>query len=158
ASGELLAFVSVARLASGAATVADVLALSTGLIRSVVPNASGVWLRPYPASNCLVAADAFGAAAPVLRRLGIGIGERVSGWVAANRQVIVNSDPALDLGELAGVMPKPLRSCLSIPLMSGDALVGVLTLYDATPAAFTDDQGRLLQMVAPHIAQAIEIA
>ena len=29
------------------------------------------------------------------------MGQRLSGWVAANRQTILNSDPMLDLGEIA---------------------------------------------------------
>jgi GAF domain-containing protein len=75
--------------------------------------------------------------------------------VAANRQAIVNSDPALDLGARAARISPALQSCLSAPLSSGDALVGVLTLYAADRQAFSDDQGRLVQMIAPHLAQAI---
>ncbi len=39
--------------------------------------------------------------------------------------------------------------------MTGDSLLGVLTLYAADRNAFSDDQGRLVQMIVPHIAQAI---
>jgi GAF domain-containing protein len=158
ASDDLLAFVSVARLAAGAATVADVLALSTGLIRSIVPDASGVWFLLSPAGDRLVADEAFGKAEAVLRTVTIRLGERLSGWVAANRQVIRNSDPALDLGELATTMRPSLKSCLCVPLMSGETLVGVLTLYASEQAAFSEDQGRLMQMIAPQVAQAIELA
>src|SRR6185295_6705598 len=66
---------------------------------------------------------------------------------------IVNSDPALDLGT-AAVSP-PLLSCLSVPLAAGESLVGVLSLYSSQPKAFTDDQGRLVQMIAPHVANAV---
>lgn len=158
ASGELLAFVSVARLAAGAGTIADVLALSTGLIRSIVPQASGVWFMLNGSGDRLMAADAFGPATSVLRSMTMRVGERLSGWVAANRQVILNSDPALDLGDLATVLNPALKSCLCVPLASGEAVVGVLTLYASAPAAFTDDQGRLMQMIAPQVAQALELA
>ena len=40
--------------------------------------------------------------------------------------------------------------------MSGDALVAVLSLYAAD--AFKDDTGRLLQMIAPHVATCIAAA
>ena len=42
--------------------------------------------------------------------------------------------------------------------MVGDALVAVLTLYTAAPDGFTADHGRLVQIVAPHLATAIEAA
>jgi GAF domain-containing protein len=42
-----------------------------------------------------------------------------------------------------------------VPLVSGQSLVGVLTLYASRPGAFSDDQCRLLQMIAPHVAGAV---
>jgi hypothetical protein len=40
--------------------------------------------------------------------------------------------------------------------MAGGTLVGVLTLYASE--RFTEDQGRLVQMVAPHIATGVNVA
>ena len=77
--------------------------------------------------------------------------------MAAHRQPIVNSDPALDLGPRAPFAPA-LLSCLSVPLVSGESLAGVLTLYSSQPKAFTEDQGRLVQMIAPHVATAVSRA
>ncbi len=56
------------------------------------------------------------------------MGEGVSGWVAANRQVIMNSEASLDLGEQAhsGVRSK---HALSVPLITRESLVGTVTLY-----------------------------
>jgi GAF domain-containing protein len=158
AAGEdVLAFVSLARLASGSAALNDVLALSTNLIHRIVPGSSGAWFMLKNTGDRLVVADAFGPAASTLRTLNIAVGDRLSGWVAANRQVIVNSDAALDLGD-TGDTEIELKSCLSVPLCDGAKLSGVLSLYSPERHAFTDDQGRLIQMVAPHIAQAIDAA
>ena len=41
---------------------------------------------------------------------------------------------------------------MSVPLLMGESLVGVLSLYAPSANAFADDCGRLIQMVAPHIA------
>jgi GAF domain-containing protein len=158
ASEGALAFVSIARLAGGAATVADVLALSSGLIRSIVPDASGVWFMLNASGDRLVAADGFGSAQSALRHVTIRVGERLSGWVAANKQVILNSDPALDIGDLAQFVDPPLKSCLSVPLANGDTLRGVLTLYASGASAFSEDQGRLMQMIASQVAQALDVA
>ena len=51
-----------------------------------------------------------------------------------------------------------LQSCMSVPLLMGESLVGVLSLYAPSANAFADDCGRLIQMVAPHIAVAIHAA
>jgi putative nucleotidyltransferase with HDIG domain len=156
ADDNVLAFVSLARLASGSVGLTDVLALSTGLVRRIVPGAAGAWYVPEDGAR-LTLAGAFGElecgrALPI-----ICVGDKLTGWVAANRRVIVNSDAALDLGLRAREAPA-LGRCLSVPLMAGDALAGVLTLYGPETEAFTEDHGRLIQMVAPHLAQAIQSA
>jgi putative nucleotidyltransferase with HDIG domain len=152
----LLAFVSLSRVASGDATVPDVLALGSRLLADVVPGASGAWYVADGKHDRLVAADAFGPAAASLRGSAVAVGDRLTGWVAANHQSIVNSDAALDLGSRAETCG--LQSCMSVPLLMGESLVGVLTLYAPSANAFADDCGRLIQMVAPHIAAAIHSA
>ncbi len=84
----------------------------------------------------------------------MGMGERLSGWVAACRQTITNSDAALDLYD-RGVK---LGSALSTPLMDGDRVVGVFTAYAAAAHAFTEDQSRLVQMMAPHLGRIVSAA
>ena len=44
---------------------------------------------------------------------------------------------------------------MSVPLSSGESVIGALTLYASAPASFSEDQGRLVQMIAPHVADAI---
>ena len=41
---------------------------------------------------------------------------------------------------------------------SSTACSGVLTLYSPEPNAFDEQHGRLLQMILPHVAQAIDAA
>jgi len=83
----------------------------------------------------------------------IAIGQRLSGWVAAHRQTISNSDPTLDLGEAARSRSLGLKSCISTPLVADDdRLVGVLTLYSSEANAFNDDHRRVIEVVARQIA------
>ena len=134
--------------------MADVLALASTLLRDSAAQSTLAWYLLDPATNMLSVAHASGPAAEVLRGLSIPIASKLSGWVAANRQPIVNSDPALDLGvQAAGAAS--LQSSLGVPLVNGNALVGVLTLYASRPKAFSDDQCRLMEMIAPHIAGAV---
>ena len=129
ASTNLLAFVSLARAAAGEASVADVLALGSTLLADVMPGSTGAWFLPDAAHDRLVVADAFGPAAAALHGTSVPVGERLTGWVAVRRQPIVNSDATLDLGARVDAVAPPLSRCISLPLMVGDALVAVLTLY-----------------------------
>ncbi len=93
-----------------------------------------------------------------MKGMSVGMGDRLTGWVGARRQMIVNSPAALDLLERATIASPPLASCMSVPLTIGDSLVGVLTLYASEPDRFDEERGRFLQMVAPQIATAIHAA
>jgi putative nucleotidyltransferase with HDIG domain len=158
ASDDVLAFVSMARLAAGNAELSDVLALSSNLVRNLVPASSGAWFIADASRIALVAAEAFGPCAAQLRGQTVRVGEGLTGWVAANRQPIVNSDPALDVEGRLAASGLRIESCLSVPLLAGDTLVGVLSLYVEGHKAFSDDVSRLVQMIAPHIAAAISQA
>jgi putative methionine-R-sulfoxide reductase with GAF domain len=90
--------------------------------------------------------------------LTIVTGQRLSGWVAANRQTILNSDAALDLGEVARALRPALRSCLSTPLVFEKKLIGVLTLYSTETNAFNDEHLRLIEAIARQVAQPVRDA
>jgi putative nucleotidyltransferase with HDIG domain len=158
ASDDVLAFVSLARLVSGDPSVTDVLALSSNLMMGIAPNVTIAWYILDEVSQRLVLMDAAGAAAHHIRGTTIRVGEGLSGWVAAQCQVIVNSEAALDLGDRARSAKPPLESALSVPLVAGESLIGTVTLYSSTHSAFTEDQSRLMQIIAPHIAQALRTA
>jgi GAF domain-containing protein len=158
AHANLFAFVSLARAFTGEAGVADVLALGSALLADVVPGATGAWFLPDVAHYRLVVAHAFGPAAAALRATSVPVGARLTGWVAARCQPIINSDARLDLEARVDAVTPPLSLCISLPLMVGDALVAVLTIYTAAPDGFTADEGRLVQIVTPHLARAIDAA
>jgi putative nucleotidyltransferase with HDIG domain len=151
-SDDILAFVSLARLASGDASMVDVLSLSSGLMRELAPAATIGWFVMDEATGYLALRHVSGRAAGQMRGTSLRIGEGVSGWVAANRQVIINSEASLDLGEQA-FSGSPLKYALSVPLITRESLVGTITLYSET--TFTESQSRLVQVIAPHLAQAI---
>jgi putative nucleotidyltransferase with HDIG domain len=121
-------------------------------LRRLVPCSLCVFFVYNIASDDLVAAHCAGENASLVGGLRIGLGQRLSGWVAANRQSIRNSDPVLDLGDAArSISPRP-RSCLSTPLLVEDNLAGVLTLYSTASNAFTEEHQRLLEAIARQVA------
>ena len=121
-------------------------------LRRLIPSSACVFYLYDETVDELVANHASGEHASHIKGLRIPMGQRLSGWVAANRQTVRNSDPVLDLGESArGMMPRP-RSCLSTPLVSGKRLVGVLSLYSSSKDAFSEDHQRILEVVARQVS------
>ena len=121
-------------------------------MRELAPAATIGWFVMDEATGYLALRHASGPAAGQMKGTSLRMGEGVSGWVAANRQVIINSEASLDLGERA-LSGSPLRHALSVPLITRESLVGTITLYSET--TFTENQSRLVQVIAPHLAQAI---
>ena len=148
-SDEMLAFVSLARLAGRTATVRDVGVMAAGYLRSLAPGATAALFTVDAMRGVLVTQHVVGPAAARVRPTTIDIGYRVSGWVAANWQPMINADAHLDLGDDA----EDLRYAVSIPLVAEGRLVGVLTIYSA--AEFADVQSRRLEIVTPHMAAAL---
>lgn len=151
-SEELLAFVSLGRLAAGTPTIGDVGALAWGHLRFIFPGAS---LALFTRDNMRTAINASYCAGPLADAINgqtISIGQRVSGWVAANARTMVNADALLDLER------ESARGsfALSVPMMADGAAVGVLTLY--APKPFADDQRRRIEIISPHLATALASA
>jgi putative nucleotidyltransferase with HDIG domain len=87
----------------------------------------------------------------------IPLGEKLSGWVAAHRTPIWNSDATLDLpapvARKAGVT---LGS--SVPLIENEVLVGTLTLYSPSGSEIALEQRVLIQAIAPMLANVLSSA
>ncbi len=105
------------------------------------------------------------------RRLGshtIPLGERMSGWAALHRMPIhgvARLEPVpgegarSDLEELmSDGSIETLESLIAAPLLDGDAVLGVLALYDARDHPYEDDDLRVLSIVASHVATAVRNA
>ena len=154
APDDLLAIISLSRALGGEATFGDAAVLATTYLSRILPETTFAFYLHDPASGHLVARHAMGEHAGALRGTSIAMGERLSGWVAACRQTMANSDAALDLYD-RGIK---LGSALSAPLVDGERVVGVFTAYAAAPQAFTEDQSRLIEMMAPHLGRIVVAA
>jgi putative methionine-R-sulfoxide reductase with GAF domain len=155
ATSEVLAVASLARAVSGEATIADVGALTWMMLRQVVPCTSMALFLYEDRHDAVTVQYADGAHAASLRGTRITLGAGVAGWSAANRRFVLNADPAMDLGSNVATLSPPLRSSLTVPLLRGNAVVAVLSLYAPVSDAFTDDHARLLTLLSPSLATSI---
>ena len=152
---EMLVLYDLARSLLGRLELADAADIISKHLRRIVPASTCVIFLYDVERDELVAAHASGDNAPHFAELRIPRGQRLTGWVAANKQSILNSDPVLDLGESARHFRPRLKSCLSTPLMSNSTLVGVLSVYSTIADAFTEDHRRLVEVVARQVSETI---
>lgn len=156
-SRNMLALYELGRaLSSNVMSIADVAELVGQHLQKVVTSRIyGFYLADHE-SNEIRIVHTVGDDAGLLLGLRIPFGSRLSGWVAANRGTIINSDPVLDLGENARKLPQPLSSCLSTAVVADGSLIGVLSLY--SDKKFTQDDARVVEVVARHVASALRSA
>jgi diguanylate cyclase (GGDEF)-like protein/putative nucleotidyltransferase with HDIG domain len=152
---EMLSLYELARSLSGRLNLADAADVISKHLRRLVPATTCVFFLYDESTDELVTAHAAGENSSHFADIRIAMGQRLSGWVAANRQTIVNSDPMLDLGEVARALRPPLRSCLSTHLVLESKLVGVLTVYSTHRNAFNEDHRRLVEVVARQVSQTV---
>jgi putative nucleotidyltransferase with HDIG domain len=157
-ANEILALSELAGALSGQASVAHTGDIIASHLRRLIPFALSVVYLYDDAKDDLVVMHALGDEGDLTSALRVPLGQRLSGWVAANRQTIINSDPMLDFGEAARTGGQRLRNCLSTPLVSNDQLVGVLSLYSVRSEGFSDDHRRIIEVVARQVSHALKSA
>jgi putative nucleotidyltransferase with HDIG domain len=155
---EMLTLFDLARGLTSQMSVADAGDVITKHLRRLIPCSLCVFYLYEVDSDELVAAHATGENANVIAGLRVGVGQRLSGWVAAHRQTIRNSDPILDFGDAARSLPTRPMSCLSTPMMVANGLVGVLSLYATGREAFSDEHQRILEVVSRQVSAIIKNA
>jgi len=115
-------------------------------VRRVIPAAAVAFYTQPPGQGDLTAVFCAGSGSSTIESTRIPVGERISGWAFAHRQIVFNSDAALDLGPVARILPVPLRFTLATPVFDGDLVVGVIALYAGEE--FQKDHSRMLESAA----------
>ena len=129
-------------------------------VRQLTPSTACCFFRYSVDSDALVCVSVAGEGAGALLGLTIRLGERVSGWVGANRQTVSNADPLLDLGEAALLLHELPKSTLSTPVIHehDSQLAGVLTTFSPRPSAFSSGHVYALERLAGILAQHLRSA
>ena len=109
-------------------------------------------------SDEIVMRYAAGAHAASLRGLTRSTGAGIAGWVAVNLKPAVNADPSLDLGYRAAEISPALRSCLAVPLVDAEISWRSWRCTGRSAAAFSEDELRLVELLAPRLATSLAMA
>jgi diguanylate cyclase (GGDEF)-like protein/putative nucleotidyltransferase with HDIG domain len=158
---EMLSVYELSQALAGHVSVGDAGDVIAKHLRRLIPSSLCIFYLYDQQSNELYAAHVAGEGASLIQGLRMPLGQRLSGWVAANRQTIFNSDAVLDLADVARLPLLRLKTCLSTPLVWREHLIGVLSVYSTQSDNFNDDHRRIIEFVAPQIAhtfrRAIEV-
>ncbi len=154
ASAEVNSLFELTQELGNSLSLADTFAaLGPGLKRLVPHHAMAVFLKRRDRLHARHLAGDFPMTPESLE---LNIGEGLSGRVAVSCSPIVNGDPSMESEDLNVKSSfESFRSALSIALTGSDSVLGVLTLYHRQPDAFTSDQLRKLQALAPKLSQAV---
>lgn len=166
---ELDLLVEIEREASGALDLDELLSrLLSRAIALVGVDAGSILLRERNSGE-LFFRTAHGAGAESLKRLKLPAGEGIVGWVALHKQPLIVNDPEHDarhdlfIAEKIGV---PARDLLAVPLLAPRARadeeeesLGAIELINKHGGGgFSDDDLRLLTLIAGQVSRAITIA
>jgi len=151
-AGEMLTLFELSRSLSGQLNLPETGDIIAKHLKRLIPFSLCVVYLYDAEANELEAKYSIGDNSSVARGLRMEVGQHLSGWVAANRQSIINSDPLLDFGDVGRHFNPRLRSCLSCSLTSDNQLIGVLSLYSNAKDQFSEDHRRILEAVARQVA------
>ncbi len=89
----------------------------------------------------------------------LGVGEGITGWVASHREPVTVADVRHDsrFAWIPGVDDDRYVAMLSMPVMRGEQLYGVLNVQSEGGHVFTDAERDFLATIAAHLASVIEV-
>jgi putative nucleotidyltransferase with HDIG domain len=135
-----------------ASTLVAAVEILFGHLRRVVPAAAVAMYVQPPGEDDLKSLYCAGSGASTIESTRIPVGERISGWAFAHRQIVFNSEATLDLGPVARSLPVPLRYALAVPVSDGHQTIGVIALYAGEE--FQRDHSRMVESAAQLFFQA----
>jgi PAS domain S-box-containing protein len=126
-------------------------ALATDLVDSRV-----MLMLVDPQSNTLRVEGSVGYSSDMIDGLRIPVGEGITGWVARHGKSVLVPDVRLD-SRCVEADPD-VRSEICVPLITGSAVIGVLSIESSRLNAFTRHDERLLSTLASNLAGLVERA
>jgi diguanylate cyclase (GGDEF)-like protein/putative nucleotidyltransferase with HDIG domain len=147
AQAEVYSLYEIARTFSSSLNLEDTIAIFVNKLKHIVPFDTCVIYLYDEEAGVATVEKAVGKHAEAFDGRRVFPGEGVTGWALANRQIFCNTDPALDLGTLK-LEAREFKTMAAVPLLKNDTIIGVIALYAAGIARYSDDHTRLLETIA----------
>ena len=154
-SAKFVSLCSTIHQASFAPSLGAAMAKICPLLLSVVP--ADLFVLFVYDSDCddLIVEFASGMHAKKVHGFRVELGTRLAGWVGATRQSALNSSPALDFDASSFGMGDDLLSCLMVPLLLDEALIGTMGLYSRQSDKYTLQDQQFAELVSGHLASMV---
>jgi diguanylate cyclase (GGDEF)-like protein/putative nucleotidyltransferase with HDIG domain len=154
---EMQAVYEVSQSIGRSLSMSDTLSHLSARIKRFVPYASCVIYLINSEDDRVIPHHVAGMYKTILEGVEIQLGEGVTGWVAAHKKPLCNVSPEPDFPNLEALR-SVFNSCLAVPLLVGNSVVGVISLYSNTRNVYSEEHIRLMEAIAPHSAAAISNA
>jgi diguanylate cyclase (GGDEF)-like protein/putative nucleotidyltransferase with HDIG domain len=152
---EVITLYDIAQTIGTSLDLRDMFAVFSSRLHDIVTYTTCALYLQKPDTIELEAVHVSGRNAERLKGKSVILGSGITGWVAANRQPMYNSDPNLDFDAVKLDINENYRTVMCVPLMKDDEVLGALTLYSADLNAYEPDHLRLLEAVAKLASDAI---
>ena len=150
---EIVSLYEFCTVAARSLNLDDILSGLDRRIRRLVPvNTCVFFLRA--SDSTLESAYTSGTAAELFLNHKIGLGNGVSGWVAAHHRPMVNATARFEFDQPSPVALS-LRHALAVPLLLNGDCLGTISLYGQEHITYSERDSSLLQAVARQAAPAI---
>jgi diguanylate cyclase (GGDEF)-like protein len=144
---EIYALYEIAQSMGTSLGISDTMALISSKLTKIIPWSGWALYLYRQEAESLTCRFADGVDAPKLLNTTLRVGDRLAGWVARNRRIILNEHPHPTFAA-AGVGRTKLQSAIVCPLYSNDVFLGCLALYHVEPGYYSEDHQRLLESIA----------
>ncbi|HSI88886.1 MAG TPA: diguanylate cyclase [Pyrinomonadaceae bacterium] len=158
ANHEVFTLYSLARDFSSSLSLDDTISLFVRKVSEFVPYESCVVYLMEPNGEAAAAVYAAGPNADLLAGRRVKIGEGATGYALKKKQPVSNVDPLLDLAFAEDDIGRDYTTMLCLPLLTGDKLIGAVSLYARSMPHYQDEHVRLLDTVSRIASDAIEKA
>lgn len=120
-------------------------------------DSTGIYTLDEPGQSVILRASRLHF--DIVGKLRMKIGEGITGWVAQyGKMVVVEKDASEDsrFARVTGLPDDLYESFLSVPIKSGNVIIGVINVKHKDPHKYPKEQVKLLEMVGKLIGRAIE--
>jgi diguanylate cyclase (GGDEF)-like protein len=145
---EIYALYEIAQSMGTSLGVSDTMALISSKLSKIVPWSGCALFLHHSDSNTLKCRFAAGLDAPRLLNVTLKAGSDLTGWVAANRRMLINADPRITFESAGVAITTSLKSAIICPLQFNDSFIGCLALYHVDANRYSEDHRRLLERIA----------
>ncbi|MBK9164419.1 MAG: diguanylate cyclase [Acidobacteria bacterium] len=158
ANHEAFTLFSLARDFSGALKLSETLELLAAKLAGFIPyDTCAIYLKESN-DETAKAVHVNGLHASEISGRRLVSGEGATGFALRSRKSVSNVDPALDFAFTGADIAASFRTMAAVPLVAGDRLIGVVSLYASKIESFEDEHLRIFETASKLAADAIEKA